>query len=365
MQPRPLDLVALARLLPTGAIVLSFDVETCAAPGGDARVAGRARVLQLGIAAFSGEPLPGCGDAVCVPATTLRYVHRTDAAGVDGDDPLASYVDESADVPAGDEGGNDSAPDEPIGYVFADVVTLNPGCRIDAASQAVHKITDAQTRNGPELAQVADELKTWLLGIDPTGDPGADATAAAEGMSPRKVYVCGYNALRYDVPVLAADLRRIGRTDVAELLEATPLLDCMLIRKAAEQPFTLQGSLRRYGFGDLEDAHTADADSLGTLAVLAAQAAFGHLDLGTALELGTPKAAPAGAVDSQGKLRWVDGKTQDKPTPDNITVEFGKHKGKTLRVAGPNYCKWILGGDFPDEVKNPIRAAWGPAAARW
>lgn len=111
--------------------------------------------------------------------------------------------------------------------------------------------------------------------------------------------------------------------------------------------------------------HTADADSLGTLAVLAAQAAFGHLDLGTALELGTPKAAPVGAVDSQGKLRWVDGKVQDKPTPDNITVEFGKHKGKTLRVAGPNYCKWLLGSDFPDDVKNPIRAAWGPAAARW
>ena len=100
--------------------------------------------------------------------------------------------------------------------------------------------------------------------------------------------------------------------------------------------------------------------------MLAAQAACGHIpDLEAALSLGTARAAPAGAVDSQGKLKWLDGKTADKPTPDNILVEFGKHKGKSLRVAGANYCKWICGGDFPDDVKNPIRLAWGPAAAKW
>ena len=93
VHPRPSDLVALVACLPPAAIVLTFDVETCADPaGGDARVAGRARVVQLGIAAFSGEPLPGCGDPVHLPpgATThepapapLRYVHRSDASDAD------------------------------------------------------------------------------------------------------------------------------------------------------------------------------------------------------------------------------------------------------------------------------------------
>lgn len=396
MQPRPFDLVALADLLPTGAIVVTFDVETCADPaGGDARVAGRARVIQLGIAAFSGVPLPGCGDAVPLPVgrlpkqgTTprrLHYAHRSDApmlapvpvpayAPIDsssGDDVsdadlLASYTYDSdgeptepdhactpAEVDAYDPGDPSFAP--VAGFIFSDVITLNPGCRIDAASQAVHKITDAQTRQGPTLAAVADELLLWLTGCDPeTGEAG------------RPVYLAGYNAARYDVPVLAADLRRVGRADVAELLERTPLLDAYLIRKAAEQPMTLTGSVARYGLGDMKDAHDAGRDATATLAVLAAQAGCGHVGgLAVALALNTPKAAPVGAVDAQGKLRWLDGKPAEKPSPDNVVLNFGKHKDKTLRVAGPGYSQWILKGDFPDDVKSSIRTAWGPAAARW
>lgn len=356
VHPRPSDLAALAACLPPAAIVLTFDVETCADPaGGDARVAGRARVVQLGIAAFSGAPLPGCGEAVPLPLESveprsrLRYVHRDDASASDAD-MLAAYADADDDV----DDTETLAPGV-AGYVFADVVMVNPGCRIDPASQAIHKITDAQVRQGPGLAAIADELLLWLTGADPE-----------TGVAERAVYLCGYNALRYDVPVLAADLRRVNRGDVADLLQRTQLLDAMLIRKAADPPMTLTGTLQRYGLGDLTGAHSADVDSLATLAVLAAQAACGHIpDLETALSLGTAKAAPVGAVDSQGKLKWLDGKVADKPTPDNIIVEFGKHKGKSLRVAGANYCKWICGGDFPDDVKNPIRLAWGPAAARW
>jgi len=364
VHPRPSDLVALVACLPPAAIVLTFDVETCADPaGGDARVAGRARVVQLGIAAFSGEPLPGCGDPVHLPpgATThelapapLRYVHRSDASDAD---LLAAFTeaDEPAAADPADPATATPAAPAVAGYVFSDVVMVNPGCRIDPASQAIHRITDAQVRQGPGLAAIADELLLWLTGADPE-----------TGVAERAVYLCGYNALRYDVPVLAADLRRVGRGDVADVLLRTRMLDAMLIRKAADPPMTLAGTALRYGLGGLEGAHTADADSLATLAVLAAQAACGHIpDLEAALSLGTARAAPAGAVDSQGKLKWLDGKTADKPTPDNILVEFGKHKGKSLRVAGANYCKWICGGDFPDDVKNPIRLAWGPAAAKW
>lgn len=357
VHPRPSDLAVLASVLPPAAIVLTFDVETCADPaGGDARVAGKARVVQLGIAAFSGAPLPGCGEAVPLPhesaepQSRLRYVHRSDASDAD---MLAAFAD-ATDGDSDDADVSETLAPGVAGYVFADVVMINPGCRIDPASQAIHKITDAQVRQGPSLAAIADELLLWLTGADPE-----------TGVAERAVYLCGYNALRYDVPVLAADLRRSGRGDVADLLQRTPLLDAMLIRKAADPPLTLTGTLQRYGLGDLTGAHSADVDSLATLAVLAAQAACGHLgNVDVALSLGTPKAAPAGAVDSQGKLRWLNG-AAEKPTPDNIIVEFGKHKGKALRVAGANYCKWICGGDFPDDVKNPIRLAWGPAAARW
>ncbi len=50
VHPRPSDLVALAAHLPPAAIVLTFDVETCADPaGGDARVAGRAKAWRVGV----------------------------------------------------------------------------------------------------------------------------------------------------------------------------------------------------------------------------------------------------------------------------------------------------------------------------
>lgn len=326
MKPRPADLVALAALLPPAAIVLSFDLETCAAPGGDARAPGRARVVQLGIAAFSAEPLPGVGG-----------------------DPVRPDLEPGDLYPVTPEDG------EPvIGYVFAEATHVDPEVRIDAGSQSKHKITDADVRDAPVVADLADHVLAWLRPVDEDGRQ-------------RPLYLCGYNALRYDVPALAAEMRRVGREDVAVALEATPLLDCMLIRKAAEPPMTLEGTCLRYGLGAHEGAHTADADSLATLAVLAAQAGHGHLrDVAASSGVAGPRPAPLGAVDSQGKLRWVGGKIQPAPTPDNVEVAFGsKHPGKTLRQAGPGFSKWILSNDFDEDVKATVRAAWGPIARTW
>ena len=322
MKPRPADLVALVALLPPAAIVLSFDLETCAAPGGDARAPGRARVVQFGIAAFSAEPLPGVGGE---PVTVVSQ-SRSEA----------------------DEDGLQVA-----GYVFAEATNVDPEHRIDAASQSKHKITDAMVRDAPTVADLADDLLAWLR---PAGEDG----------HPRPLYLCGYNALRFDVPVLAAELRRVGREDVTLVLEATPLLDCMLIRKAAEPAMTLEGTCLRYGLGVLEGAHTADADSLANLAVLAAQAGHGHLrDVAAASGKAGPRPAPLGAVDSQGKLRWVDGKVLPAPTPDAVEVTFGKHQGKTLRQAGPGFSRWICSNEFDDDVKSAVRLAWGPIARAW
>lgn len=323
MKPRPADLVALAALLPPAAIVLSFDLETCAAPGGDARSPTRARVVQLGIAAFSAEPLPGVGGE---PVTVVSQ-SRSEA----------------------DEDGLQVA-----GYVFAEATHVDPEVRIDAGSQSKHKITDADVRDAPVIVDLADDLLAWLRPVSEDGQP-------------RPIYLCGYNALRYDVSALAAEMRRVGREDVAVVLEATPLLDCMLIRKAAEPPMTLEGTCLRYGLGAHEGAHTADADSLATLAVLAAQAGHGHLrDVAASSGAAGPRPAPPGAVDSQGKLRWVGGKPQPAPTPDNVEIAFGsKHPGKTLRQAGPGFSRWICSNDFDDDVKTTVRAAWGPIARTW
>lgn len=306
----------LGKRLPPGAIVLTFDLETCAAPGGDARKPHLARIVQLGIAAFSGDPLP---------------------------------VDDATVITTPGECEEDGA--SIAGYIFNEATFIAPGCRIDAGSAEVHHITDAQVRGSPTISDCAENLRDWLTPIDG-----------------RPLYLCGYNAKRYDVPVLVHELRRTGRADIAVLLEATPVLDCMLIRREADPPYTLAGTMKRYGLGELTGAHDAAADCLGTLAVLAAQAACGDFaDVDKALGLGASKAPAAGAVDSQGKLLWVGGSAPNPPTPtqDNVMIDFGKNKGLTLRQAGAGFGRWIIGKDFDEDVKSVFRAAFAPASARW
>ena len=321
MQPRPADLNTLASVLPPGAIAVTFDLETCAAPGGDARVPGRLRIVQIALLAFSRDELPD-GEPVKV---------EIEEAYIDRDDPRDHFV---------------------AGYLASADTYIDPGCRIDAGSQTKHHITDAQVKGAPSIADCADVIMEWTSPRDE-----------------RQVYLVGYNLRKYDVPALAAELRRVDRADVAEHIEGLPLIDAMLVRRANEQPFTLEGSVLRYGLPAMKDAHHAGADCLATLAVVAAQAECGHLrDVKDAIALGTAaQPTPKGALDSQGKLRWVDDAAPEDgvPTPDNVVLCFGKHTGKTLRDAGPGFGKWVCGKDFDDDVKAAIRTAFGATAARW
>jgi len=236
--------------------------------------------------------------------------------------------------------------------------------KIDAGSQAKHKITDAQVRGAPTVDDLADTLEAWLV-VDAT-EPDPETGEVVR----RPVFLCGYNAARYDVPVVLAEMRRAKRDDVASLIAAAPLLDPYLIRQHAESSMSLLGSMQRYGIGDLGGAeHSADADTAGVLAVLAAQAACGHLtQVDDAIKLSTGKAAPpSGAIDPQGKLRWAGDAPPagGTPTTDNVVINFGTHKGKTLREAGIGMSRWICGKDFGDVVKSTLKQAWGVSARSW
>lgn len=294
-------------------VLLTFDLETCAAPGGDARDPSRARIVEVGFAAFSLAPLPGVGG-----------------------EPF--HIEPS---------------DPPIGYVHVDETYIDPQIKIDAGSQSKHHITDTMVRGAPTFADLADDLAAWLM-----LDDG------------RETVLCAYNGVRYDVQVLAAEFRRVGRNDLAERVEALRIIDPLLVRRAAEQPFTLEGSLRHYGLESLGDAaHRAGADSLAALAVVAAQAGRGEVaSLDAAAGLAKPAAPPPGAVDRSGKLRWVNDRAPEPatPTPHNVRLAVGKHKDRTLAEAGADYCRWLVTrSDFADDVKAAVRAAYGAAAARW
>ena len=173
----------------------------------------------------------------------------------------------------------------------------------------------------------------------PVAGPGAGATA-------------GYNIAAYDVPLLEAEFRRAG---VEFSLEGRRIVDAMRIFHTRE-PRNLEGAVRFYCGGDIEDAHSAEADTLSSFEVLVGQFKR-YPDLPLDLDELDRISRPPEWFDRNGKLIWRDGE---------LCLNFGKHKERVLSevvTADPGYLDWILGRDFSHEVKAAIQRARATVSA--
>nr|MCU0231643.1 exonuclease domain-containing protein [Acidobacteriota bacterium] len=159
----------------------------------------------------------------------------------------------------------------------------------------------------------------------------------------------GYNSIKFDLPLLAADLARVGfRLETGGRRH----VDAMRIFHEMERR-DLAAALRFYCGRELERAHSALADASATLAILDAQLArypelprdlaglhrFCHPDEGR-------------FADATRKLEWAaDGE---------LALGFGKHRGRTLRELAArerSYLEWVTGSDFSPEVKEIVGEA--------
>jgi DNA polymerase-3 subunit epsilon len=206
---------------------------------------------------------------------------------------------------------------------------VNPQCAIPPEATAVHGIRDEHVRSAPPFSQLRAEVEDFLAGAD----------------------LAGYNLLNFDLPLLEAEIAREGGClDVRGL----HLVDPMVIFKKQERR-DLTAAMRFYCGRDLPGAHAAEVDALATLDVLDAQLAR-YPDLPRDPE-GLHRFCNAdreGFVDRSRKFRWTDG--------GEAAFNFGKHEGRTLRemLADPRdrgYLEWMLGRDFPEEVKAILREA--------
>ena len=173
----------------------------------------------------------------------------------------------------------------------------------------------------------------------PVAGPGAGATA-------------GYNIAAYDVPLLEAEFRRVG---VEFSLEGRRIVDAMRIFHTRE-PRNLEGAVRFYCGLDIEDAHSAEADTLSSFQVLVGQFKR-YPDLPLDLDELDRISRPPEWFDRNGKLIWRDGE---------LCLNFGKHKERVLSevvTADPGYLDWILGRDFSHEVKAAIQRARATVSA--
>jgi DNA polymerase-3 subunit epsilon len=201
---------------------------------------------------------------------------------------------------------------------------VNPECPIPPQATAVHGISDADVRDAPTFSQVRGEVEQRLAGAD----------------------VAGFNSVRFDLPLLEAELARAGSRP-----EWTGVrhLDALRIFHTMERR-DLTAAYRFYCDEDLVGAHGALADARATLEVLDAQ--VGRYDEVPA----DPDALHRFCNPDEGK--WVDrGRKFAWNDKGEAVFTFGKLRGQRLRDADRGYLEWMLNKDFSNEVKEILRGA--------
>lgn len=197
---------------------------------------------------------------------------------------------------------------------------INPTIPISPEATAVHGITDDDVKDEPTFAQVAKSMAAWMEGCD----------------------IAGYNSTKFDIPMLTEEFLRCG---INLDLRKRKLIDVQVIFYRNE-PRTLTAAYKFYCGKNLEDAHSAAADTMATLEVLESQLDR-YPELQNDVSFLADYTAREKMLDYAG--RFV---LNDKDVP---VFNFGKHKGKpiieVLRTE-PSYYSWMMDGDFTLDTKQ-------------
>ena len=205
---------------------------------------------------------------------------------------------------------------------------VNPGRPIPKVTSDIHGITDDMVADKPFIGDLAEELSTFFYDVD----------------------LGGYNVKGFDFPMLQAEFTRIGLELDSEKIK---FVDPMQIFRNKE-PRTLTAAYKKYCGKELVDAHNAIIDIRATFEVFKGQQNM-YDDLPNTVEAIHEYTYPKdpNSFDAENKLRYVDG---------DLTINFGKNKGKTLHDLALNdagYLEWILKGTFSDKVKDAVKSVLG------
>jgi len=199
---------------------------------------------------------------------------------------------------------------------------VNPGMPIPPKSTAIHGIKDEDVAKSPTFKEVAKKLAMFLEGCD----------------------LSGYNAIKFDIPVLAEEFLRVN---VDFSFTKRRYVDVQVIFHKKEQR-TLSAAYLFYCKKDLEVAHGSKADTAATYEILKSQ-----LDRYKDLENDVEKLADFSSFNSN-----VDFAGRIILDENGIEVfNFGKHKGKPVKVVfneEPAYYSWMMNGEFPLYTKKVL-----------
>lgn len=224
-------------------------------------------------------------------------------------------------------------------YYIRPVDAKGETVHIPEVTTSIHGISDADVADKPTFRELAPEIAAFI----------ADADLA------------GYNSNKFDIPLLVEEFLR---ADYPFDLKCRRRVDVQNIFHKMEQR-TLKAAYRFYCNKELDNAHSADADTLATYEVLMAQLDR-YQDVEYTAPDGTVSKPIVNDIESLSRFStvnpWADltgfiGYDQQKREVFN----FGKHKGKQVEKVfsdEPSYYDWMMKSEFPLSTKSCITEIW-------
>ena len=211
---------------------------------------------------------------------------------------------------------------------------VNPGIPIPMETSLIHGIYDDDIKDAPLFKDLAKTIVKFLEGCD----------------------LAGFNILKFDVPVLVEELLRAGiNFDISK----RKLIDAQRIFHLMEKR-NLSAAYKFYCNKSLENAHSAEADTIATFEIFKKQIeiydgqtvkdmkgnALGTIqnDMGAIHKITLQK-----MVDLAGRMVFND--------KEEEVFNFGKHKGKRIvdvLAKEPMYYDWIQKNDFALDTKKKL-----------
>ena len=198
---------------------------------------------------------------------------------------------------------------------------FNPGIHISAEATAVNGITDADVAHEPHFRDLAHELEGVFAGCD----------------------LAGFNSNSFDIPMLVEEFIRAG---INFDITGCKFVDVQNIFHKMEQR-NLVAAYKFYCQKNLDDAHTALADTRATLEVLEAQLDRYADTLKNNVDYLADFSRRNRNVDLAGRIVLNEQGVE--------TINFGKYRGRAVTEVlrrDPGYFNWIMQGDFTQNTKQ-------------
>ena len=211
---------------------------------------------------------------------------------------------------------------------------INPGIPIPIESSLIHGIYDEDVKDCPPFKDLGKTIAKFIEGCD----------------------LAGFNILKFDVPMLVEEFLRAGiNFDVSK----RKLIDSQKIFHLMEKR-NLSAAYKFYCNKILENAHSAEADTIATYEILKKQIELYENQEVTDMrgnKLGTiqndmeaiHKITLQKMVDLAGRMVYND--------KGEEVFNFGKHKGKSVLDVlkkEPMYYDWIQKNDFSLDTKRRL-----------